>query len=82
MNALTAVQNNAVDSARTIADSLSSRRRNPRVCWNYLHRTDDQSVPRTGCRVAREALEYKSFLRFRVGKILDDLVRISCNRCC
>ncbi len=82
MNALTAVHNNAVDSGQTIADSLSSRRRNPRVCWNSPHRTDDQTVSRTGCRMARAGVEYKSFLRFRVGKILDDLCAISCNHCC
>ncbi|XNM78895.1 carbon starvation induced protein CsiD [Escherichia coli] len=29
-----------------------------------------------------QALEYKSFLRFRVGKILTMCVRISCNHCC
>ncbi len=82
MNALTAVQNNAVIQARTIADSLSSRRRNPRVSGTYLHRTDDQTVSRTGCRMPVQALEYKSFLRFRVGKILEICVRISCNHCC
>ncbi|MFR0960516.1 MAG: carbon starvation induced protein CsiD, partial [Enterococcus sp.] len=41
----------------------------PASAGTHLHRTDDQTVSRTGCRM----LEYKSFLRFRVGKILDDL---------
>ncbi|MFP1453578.1 glutarate dioxygenase GlaH [Escherichia coli] len=58
----------------TITDSLSSRRRNPRVCWNLPspRKTTKQFLEQVA-EWPVQALEYKSFLRFRVGKILDDL---------
>lgn len=44
MNALTAVQNNAVDSGQDYSGFTLTRRRNPASAGTHLHRTDDQTV--------------------------------------
>lgn len=73
MNALTAVQNNAVDSGGTIADSLSSVGAIPRLPeLTFTEQTTNRFLEQVA-EWPVQALEYKSFLRFRVGKILDDL---------
>lgn len=54
MNALTAVQNNAVDSGQDYSGfTLIPVGAIPASAGTHLHRTDDQTVSRTGCRMAR-----------------------------
>lgn len=45
MNALTAVQNNAVDSGQDYSGfTLTPSAQSPRLLETHLHRTDDQTV--------------------------------------
>lgn len=53
MNALTAVQNNAVDSGQDYSGFTHPVGAIPASAGTHLHRTDDQTVSRTGCRMAR-----------------------------
>ncbi len=54
MNALTAVQNNAVDSGRDYSGfTLTPSAQSLRLLELTFTEPDDQTVSRTGCRVAR-----------------------------
>ncbi len=53
MNALTAVQNNAVDSGQDYSGFSHPVGAIPASAGTHLHaETDDQTVSRTGCRMA------------------------------
>ncbi|STH10013.1 Protein CsiD [Escherichia coli] len=54
MNALTAVQNNAVDSGQDYSGfTFIPSAQSPRLLELTFTETDDQTVSRTGCRMAR-----------------------------
>lgn len=74
MNALTAVQNNAVDSGQDYSGfTLIPSAQSPRLLeLTFTEQTTKQFLEQVA-EWPVQALEYKSFLRFRVGKILDDL---------
>ena len=74
MNALTAVQNNAVDSGQDYSGfTLIPSAQSPRLPeLTFTEQTTKQFLEQVA-EWPVQALEYKSFLRFRVGKILDDL---------
>ncbi len=72
---LTAVQNNAVDSGQDYSGfTLTPSAQSPRLLeLTFTEQTTKQFLEQVA-EWPVQALEYKSFLRFRVGKILDDLV--------
>ena len=74
MNALTAVQNNAVDSGQDYSGfTLTPSAQSPRLLeLTFTEQTTKQFLEQVA-EWPVQALEYKSFLRFRVAKILDDL---------
>lgn len=74
MNALTAVQNNAVDSGQDYSGfTLIPSAQSPRLLeLTFTEQTTNRFLEQVA-EWPVQALEYKSFLRFRVGKILDDL---------
>ncbi len=74
MNALTAVQNNAVDSGQDYSGfTLNPSEQTPRLLeLTFTEQTTKQFLEQVA-EWPVQALEYKSFLRFQVGKILDDL---------
>uniref|UniRef100_UPI000E34A116 glutarate dioxygenase GlaH n=1 Tax=Escherichia coli TaxID=562 RepID=UPI000E34A116 len=74
MNALTAVQNNAVDSGQDYRGfTLIPSAQSPRLLeLTFTEQTTKQFLEQVA-EWPVQALEYKSFLRFQVGKILDDL---------
>ena len=74
MNALTAVHNNAVDSGQDYSRfTLIPSAQSPRLLeLTFTEQTTKQFLEQVA-EWPVQALEYKSFLRFRVGKILDDL---------
>lgn len=74
MNALTAVQNNAVDSGQDYSGfTFIPSAQSPRLLeLTFTEQTTKQFLEQVA-EWPVQALEYKSFLRFRVGKILDDL---------
>lgn len=74
MNALTAVQNNAVDSGQDYSGfTLIPSAQSPRLPeLTFTEQTTNRFLEQVA-EWPVQALEYKSFLRFRVGKILDDL---------
>ncbi|CAD6065148.1 glutarate dioxygenase GlaH [Escherichia coli] len=74
MNALTAVHNNAVDSGQDYSGfTLIPSAQSPRLLeLTFTEQTTKQFLEQVA-EWPVQALEYKSFLRFRVGKILDDL---------
>ena len=74
MNALTAVQPNAEDPAQhyrgfTLKPSVQS----PRLLELTFSAETTEQFLQAVAQWPVQALEYKSFLRFKVGKILDDL---------
>lgn len=74
MNALTAVQNNAVDSGQDYSGfTLIPSAQSPRLLELTLTEQTTKQFLEQVAEWPVQALEYKSFLRFRVGKILDDL---------
>ena len=77
MNALTAVQNNAVDSGQDYSGfTLIPSAQSPRLLeLTFTEQTTKQFLEQVA-EWPVQALEYKSFLRFRVGKILDDLCAV------
>ena len=74
MNALTAVQNNAVDSGQDYSGfTLIPSAQSPRLLeLTFTEQTTKQFLEQVA-EWPVQALEYKSFLRFRVARILDDL---------
>ncbi len=74
MNALTAVQNSAVDSGQDYSGfTLTPSAQSPRLLeLTFTEQTTKQFLEQVA-EWPVQALEYKSFLRFRVAKILDDL---------
>ncbi len=74
MNALTAVHTNAVDSGQDYSGfTLTPSAQSPRLLeLTFSEQTTEQFL-KQAAEWPVQALEYKSFLRFRVGKILDDL---------
>jgi len=74
MNALTAVQQHDEALARTISGfSIATSVQSPRLLELTFSAEVTQQFLREVEQWPIQALEYKSFLRFRVAKILDDL---------
>jgi len=74
MNALTAVQQPDEALARTISGfSIATSVQSPRLLELTFSAEVTQQFLREVEQWPIQALEYKSFLRFRVAKILDDL---------
>ncbi len=84
MNALTAVKPNAEDPGQyDNGFTLKPSAQSPRLLeLTFSARTTEHFLQQVA-QWPVQALEYKSFLRFKVGKILDDLcATTNCNRCC
>lgn len=74
MNALTAVKPNAEDPAQHYSGfTLKPSAQSPRLLELTFSAETTEQFLQAVAQWPVQALEYKSFLRFKVGKILDDL---------
>ena len=75
MNALTAVKPNAEDPAQHYSGfTLKPSAQSPRLLELTFSAETTEQFLQAVAQWPVQALEYKSFLRFKVGKILDDLI--------